>query len=99
MSAKCDGDCGGATATLRSRRSGRPRGSRDPRLSLDESRALLRALGDGPTAIAARLGVTRQAVDRALRVGLTVRMARRWGLVACWVALYDARLLDVSGAQ
>jgi len=60
--------------------SGRPRGSRDPRLTLDESRALLRALGDGATAIAARLGVTRQAVDRALRVGLTVRMARRWRL-------------------
>lgn len=59
---------------------GRPRGSTDPRLSLDESRALLYALGDGPAAIATRLGVARQAVGRALKLGLTVRLARRWGL-------------------
>jgi len=61
--------------------SGRPRGARDPRLTLDESRLLLHTLGDGATAIAERLGVTRQAVDRALREGLSVRMARRWGLI------------------
>jgi len=61
--------------------SGRPRGARDPRLALDESRRLLYTLGDGPTAIAAKLGVHWQAVDRALRTGLTVRMARRWELI------------------
>jgi len=60
---------------------GRPRTSLDPRIPLEEARALLRALGDGPTEIAKVLGVTRQAVDRALRVGITVRLARRWGLV------------------
>lgn len=66
---------------MKPRKSGRPRGARDPRLSIDESRRLLHTLGDGATAIAARLGVTRQAVDRALRTGLSVRMARRWNLI------------------
>jgi len=64
------------------RKAGRPRGARDPRLTLDESRRLLYTLGDGPTVIAAKLGVHWQAVQRALREGLTVRMARRWKLIA-----------------
>ena len=62
-------------------RPGRPRGSRDPHLSPEETRALLLTRGATPADIARALGVHRQAIDRALRVGLTFRLVRRWGLM------------------